>query len=84
MARRYCVHSTQCLERVECYPYPLLQLLAEALDKCVSNCEQSGAPFALEVFVAGRNRLEIDGSVALAAVFRKFKSLKVHTHDMDY
>lgn len=44
----------------------LLKLLAEALITCHKN---SGGKFALKQFVAGRNRLENEGSQALAKAF---------------
>jgi hypothetical protein len=46
------------------------QLLAEALIACHKNSIASGGKrFALKQFIAGRNRLEIEGSQALAEAF---------------
>lgn len=39
-------------------------------------CFSGGQPFALKVFIAGRNRLENDGAKALADVFERLKSLE--------
>ncbi len=46
------------------------QLLAEALIACHKNSITSGGKrFTLKQFIAGRNRLEIEGSQALAKAF---------------
>ena len=45
-------------------------MLASALDKCYQNSLAAGTPLSLQVFVAGRNRLENKGAMALSQVFR--------------
>lgn len=45
-------------------------MLAKALLDCHSNSKKTGKALSLKVFVAGRNRLENDGSKALAEVFK--------------
>ncbi|XP_076286300.1 ran GTPase activating protein [Lasioglossum baleicum] len=51
-------------------------MLAKALSDCYENSCKTGAPLALKVFVAGRNRLENEGAKALAQVFQKLTSLE--------
>ncbi|XP_076649744.1 ran GTPase activating protein [Halictus rubicundus] len=51
-------------------------MLAKALSDCYENSCKTGAPLALKVFVAGRNRLENEGAKALALVFQKLTSLE--------
>ncbi|BES98640.1 ran GTPase-activating protein [Nesidiocoris tenuis] len=50
--------------------------LASALQKCLDNSKAAGSPFSLKVFIAGRNRLENDGSIALAKVFKQIGTLE--------
>ena len=63
-------------DSLEIFKFPFItvvfcgQALAKALEDCYNEAQQAGARFALEVFVAGRNRLENDGATALAAVFK--------------
>lgn len=45
------------------------QILARALLQCHEEAQGAGQKLALEVFVAGRNRLEDDGAMALSQVF---------------
>lgn len=45
------------------------QILSKALLDCREEAERAGQRLALEVFVAGRNRLENDGAAALSEVF---------------
>ncbi len=45
------------------------QFLSEALLQCHEEAQNAGQRFALEVFVAGRNRLESVGATALSKVF---------------
>ncbi|XP_066592596.1 ran GTPase-activating protein 1 [Prorops nasuta] len=53
------------------------KMLASALLDCHANSIKDGcSPLALKVFVAGRNRLENEGSEALASVFEKLTSLE--------
>ncbi|KAF3425775.1 hypothetical protein E2986_10069 [Frieseomelitta varia] len=53
------------------------KMLAKALLDCYDNSAQGGSPpLALQVFVAGRNRLENEGAKALASVFQKLTSLE--------
>ncbi|KOX69417.1 Ran GTPase-activating protein 1 [Melipona quadrifasciata] len=53
------------------------KMLAKALLDCYDNSTQGGSPsLALQVFVAGRNRLENEGAKALASVFQKLTSLE--------
>ncbi|KAJ8667480.1 hypothetical protein QAD02_009143 [Eretmocerus hayati] len=53
------------------------KLLAKALMDCHSNSlRDTSKPFALKVFIAGRNRLENDGATALAEVFKKLTTLE--------
>ena len=44
-------------------------MLSRALLDCHQETADSGGKFCLEVFEAGRNRLENEGATALAAVF---------------
>ena len=50
-------------------PPPPLQLLSKALLQCHEEAGRAGGRLQLEVFVAGRNRLENEGATALAEVF---------------
>ncbi|XP_053994785.1 ran GTPase-activating protein 1 [Hylaeus anthracinus] len=52
------------------------QILAKALSNCYDYSFKAGTPLALRVFVAGRNRLENEGAIALASVFQKLTSLE--------
>jgi Ran GTPase-activating protein 1 len=52
------------------------KMLAQALMGCYTQSVATGSPFALKVFVAGRNRLENEGAKALAEVFASIKSLE--------
>lgn len=45
------------------------KLLAKALLEGHAKSSKAGAPLALRVFIAGRNRLENEGAKALAIVF---------------
>ncbi|XP_066214589.1 ran GTPase-activating protein 1 isoform X1 [Saccopteryx leptura] len=45
------------------------KILAAALTECHRKSSAQGKPLALQVFVAGRNRLENDGATALAEAF---------------
>jgi Ran GTPase-activating protein 1 len=52
------------------------KMLAQSLLACHTKSVEAGTPFALKVFVAGRNRLENEGAKALAEVFAAIKSLE--------
>lgn len=39
---------------------------------CYKKSKEAGKPLALKVFIAGRNRLENEGTKALALVFEVF------------
>ncbi|XP_075689828.1 ran GTPase-activating protein 1 isoform X2 [Rhinoderma darwinii] len=52
------------------------KILAAALIECHTKSSSLGKPLALKVFVAGRNRLENDGAIALAEAFRLIGTLK--------
>ncbi|XP_078082201.1 ran GTPase-activating protein 1-like [Mustelus asterias] len=52
------------------------KILAKALKECYEKSSAKGQPLALKVFVAGRNRLENDGAVALAEAFRLIGTLE--------
>ena len=45
------------------------KILSRALLECHQEAADSGNRFALQVFEAGRNRLENEGAMALAEVF---------------
>ena len=47
----------------------VIQLLSKALMECHEEADKAGQRLALEVFVAGRNRLENEGAIALSEVF---------------
>ena len=47
----------------------LLQFLSKALLECHEEAQSVGEKLALEVFIAGRNRLENEGAKALSQVF---------------
>lgn len=51
-------------------------MLAKALSECHGASVAAGKPLRLQVFIAGRNRLENDGAKALSQFFRKLNSLK--------
>lgn len=51
------------------------KILAGALKKAFENSSAVGTPFALKIFVAGRNRLENDGASVLSEVFKVFINL---------
>ena len=46
-----------------------LQFLSKALLQCHEEAQSAGEKLALKVFVAGRNRLENAGAIALSEVF---------------
>ncbi|XP_014281293.1 ran GTPase-activating protein 1 isoform X1 [Halyomorpha halys] len=52
------------------------KLLASALMDCYKKSKEAGKPLALKVFIAGRNRLENEGTKALALVFEALGSLE--------
>ncbi|XP_078093731.1 ran GTPase-activating protein 1b isoform X1 [Mustelus asterias] len=52
------------------------QILAAALSECHSLSSAMGKPMALKVFVAGRNRLENEGAIALADAFKSIGTLE--------
>ncbi|KAK9500958.1 hypothetical protein O3M35_002112 [Rhynocoris fuscipes] len=52
------------------------QMLSDALLECCWRAEKDGNPLELKVFIAGRNRLENEGTKALSCVFKKIESLE--------
>lgn len=46
------------------------KLLSKALLDCYKFSSEQGKPLSLRVFIAGRNRLENNGAIALAEVFK--------------
>ncbi|XP_014243719.1 ran GTPase-activating protein 1 [Cimex lectularius] len=52
------------------------KMLASALMECYNKSVTAGKPLALKVFIAGRNRLENEGSKALANVFKVIGTLE--------
>ncbi|XP_062918775.1 ran GTPase-activating protein 1b isoform X1 [Mobula hypostoma] len=52
------------------------QILAAALNECHRQSCESGKPMALKVFIAGRNRLENEGAIALAGAFKSIGTLE--------
>lgn len=50
--------------------------IARALKRCCENAKADGQRFALKSFVAGRNRLEVPGAVALAEAFQAIGTLE--------
>ena len=67
-----------------CTTPPPPQILARALLDCHEEAKKAGSRLALEVFVAGRNRLEDQGAAAFSEVFEvRFvkRLLRVDTPD---
>lgn len=52
------------------------KMLAQTLMTCHKFSMKAGEPFQLKVFIAGRNRLENDGAIALSNVFAAIGSLE--------
>ncbi|KAJ8037375.1 Ran GTPase-activating protein 1 [Holothuria leucospilota] len=52
------------------------KILAESLIKCHQEGSNVGTPLCLKVFVAGRNRLENPGAIALAKAFKTIGTLE--------
>ncbi|XP_059809715.1 ran GTPase-activating protein 1b isoform X3 [Hypanus sabinus] len=52
------------------------QILAAALNECHRRSSELGKPMALKVFIAGRNRLENEGAIALAGAFKSIGTLE--------
>ncbi|XP_033826504.1 ran GTPase-activating protein 1a [Periophthalmus magnuspinnatus] len=52
------------------------KILAASLTQCHKNSSAENCPLSLKVFVAGRNRLENDGAIALAQAFQLMGSLE--------
>ncbi|XP_072299850.1 ran GTPase-activating protein 1-like [Eucyclogobius newberryi] len=52
------------------------KILAASLIYCHKTSSAEGGPLSLKVFVAGRNRLENDGAIALAQAFQLMGSLE--------
>ena len=46
------------------------QILSEAFIDCHKSSTAAGTPFALKVFISGRNRLENEGAKALSKAFK--------------
>lgn len=51
-------------------------MLSQALLDCHAASVKAGTPLALKVFIAGRNRLENKGAMALAKVFKVVQTLE--------
>lgn len=51
------------------------KIIGEALSKACENANAAGRTYALERFILGRSRLEVDGAEALAIAFTTMKSL---------
>lgn len=52
------------------------KILAESLIKCHQDGSKAGTPLALKVFIAGRNRLENPGAIALSKAFKTIGTLE--------
>ena len=52
------------------------KLLSEAFIQCHASSSLAGSPFALKVFISGRNRLEDEGAKALSKAFKILGSLE--------
>ena len=69
-------------------PFPpsflFLQIISRALLESHEEALKAGQRLALEVFIAGRNRLENDGATALSQVFEVCEALKVTISDFIY
>lgn len=52
------------------------KILSEAFIQCHENSSKEGTPFALKVFISGRNRLEDPGAKALSKAFKILGSLE--------
>ncbi|PIK37548.1 putative ran GTPase-activating protein 1 [Apostichopus japonicus] len=52
------------------------KILAESLIKCHQESSKAGKPLALKVFIAGRNRLENPGAIALSKAFKTIGTLE--------
>lgn len=51
-------------------------MLSQALLDCHADSVKAGTPLALKVFIAGRNRLENKGAMALSRVFKAVQTLE--------
>lgn len=71
----FCVFCGFCGVYLAC---SCVQFLSQALLKCHEEAQSVGQRLALEVFVAGRNRLESEGAKALSEVF------EVSIHGIEY
>ena len=64
----------------------VFQLLSKALLDCHEEANKTGQRLALEVFVAGRNRLENDGATALSQLFEvqcRYTYNRIHSNYRD-
>nr|XP_018904986.1 PREDICTED: ran GTPase-activating protein 1 [Bemisia tabaci] len=52
------------------------KMLAKALLDCHKNSSAEGKPLALKIFIAGRNRIENEGALKLAEVFKTIGTLE--------
>lgn len=52
------------------------KLLSEAFINCHQSSSLAGTPFALKIFISGRNRLEDEGAKALSKAFKTLGSLE--------
>ncbi|KHN74734.1 Ran GTPase-activating protein 2 [Toxocara canis] len=52
------------------------KVIAKSLKQCCLNAKQDGCCFRLKTFIAGRNRLEVAGAMALAEAFQEMSALE--------
>lgn len=52
-------------------------VLSQALLACHAASLKAGTPLTLKIFIAGRNRLENEGAMALAKVFKAVQTLEI-------
>uniref|UniRef100_A0A0N5ALT5 Ran gtpase-activating protein n=1 Tax=Syphacia muris TaxID=451379 RepID=A0A0N5ALT5_9BILA len=52
------------------------KVIARALKNCCINAKRDGRKFCLRSFIAGRNRLEMPGAIALADAFKEIGTLE--------
>ena len=50
--------------------------MSEAFIECYNSSKNTNTPFALKVFISGRNRLEDPGAKALSEAFKVGNTLK--------
>jgi len=66
----------------------IFEIISDCLISSHAESKKTGRPLSLKVFVAGRNRLENEGALALAEAFRVYlrylKSLEFHENSFTY